>query len=184
MAADEVRGILRAYKQVMEASWPNLHPGMSVRAPRWIHASEDELRKELDDYLAEASQPNTRVRIFWKTGPALQFGGCNRPFAHDAGFAEPRDLIGLDDFDERLPWTRQASKYREDDEQVFYSAIPKLDIVERQGQSDGTTLWVRAGKTPILAAGGEVLGILGMYEILDADVGRKLFAERLTGTKP
>ena len=178
MGAEQVRAILMAYKQVMEASWPSLHPEMAAVAAHWSDADENALRAELAGYLREASSPTTRVRIFWKLMPGFVFGGCNLPFAHDAGFPDANALVGIDDFDPRLPWTQQAAKYREDDEQVFYTRQPKLDIVERQRQSDAT-IWVRAGKAPIRSAGGEVLGILGMYEILDSDVGRRLFAERL-----
>jgi hypothetical protein len=178
MSAEESRAILMAYKRVMEASWPNLHPAMTARSSGWAHAVDAELRAELADYLREASRPDFRVRIFWKVGTGFAFGGCNAAFARDAGFTDPAEVVGLDDFDERLPWTRQASKYREDDEQVFYSGTPKLDIIERQSQTE-STLWVRAGKAPIQTAHGSILGILGMYEILDSDVGRKLYAERL-----
>ena len=38
---------------------------------------------------------------------------------------------------------------------------------------------MRAGKAPIQTADETILGILGMYEILESDVGRKLYAERL-----
>jgi hypothetical protein len=178
MSAEETRAILMAYKRVMEASWPSLHPAMSARSSAWAAIGETPLQAELAEYLRDASHPDFRVRIFWKTGAGFVFGGCNAAFARDAGFADPAELVGLDDFDERLPWTRQASKYREDDEQVFYSGTPKLDIIERQSQT-GSTLWVRAGKAPIQTAHGAILGILGMYEILDGDVGRKLYAERL-----
>jgi hypothetical protein len=178
MPAEEIRAILTAYRQVMQASWPSLHPEMETALSRWAEASEEELRAELAHYVKEASQPATRVRLFWKLGPGFVFGGCNLPFAHDAGFTSPEALVGLDDFDERLPWTRQAAKYREDDADVFYAGKPKLDIVERQRQSEGT-IWVRAGKAPIRSPDGEILGIFGMYEILDSEVGRKLFAERI-----
>jgi hypothetical protein len=178
MGAEQFRAILMAYKRVMEASWPSLHPEMAAAAGHWAHADENALRAELAGYLREASSPTTRVRIFWKLAPGFVFGGCNLPFAHDAGFPDANAVVGIDDFDARLPWTRQAAKYREDDEQVFYTGQPKLDIVERQRQSDGT-IWVRAGKAPIRAASGEVLGILGMYEVVDSDVGRRMFAERL-----
>ena len=53
----------------------------------------------------------------------------------------------------------------------------KLDILERQQSTTGIT-WVRAGKTPMRKANGEIIGIFGMYELLDAETGRKLFAAR------
>ena len=63
------------------------------------------------------------------------------------------------------------------DETVVGSGTPKLDILERQQSSDGIT-WVRAGKAPIRKATGEVIGIFGMYELLDSEAGRKMYADR------
>jgi hypothetical protein len=175
--AEALRAVLAAYRTVMEASWPALHPTMAAAAQRWPAASAESLEAELSDYLrASADSPNA-VRVFWKLGTDFRFGGCNDLFARDAGMARAADLIGLDDFDRRLPWGHQAAKYRLDDEAVFKSGEAKLDILERQQSSTGIT-WVRAGKAPIRHASGEVLGILGMYELLDAERGRRAFAER------
>ncbi len=129
---DDLRAILAAYKTVMDASWPTLHPAMAERVKRWPSASQTDLEAE---------------------------------------------LVGLDDFDRRLPWGHQAAKYRLDDEAVFASGSAKLDILERQQSATGIT-WVRAGNAPIRQPTGDVIGIFGMYELLDAEAGRKLFAER------
>lgn len=177
VAAEEPAAILAAYKRVMDASWPGLHPGMAEHAKRWPMAGEGELKAELAAYLQDASRPDCPVRIFWKLGDKFVFGGCNAHFARDAGMAAAADLIGLDDFDRKLPWVLQAAKYRADDEQVYHGGVAKLDILERQKPIAGIT-WVRAGKAPIRTAAGAVIGVLGMYEVLDPDTGRKLFAER------
>ena len=179
MGAEHVRAVLAAYKVVMEASWPTLHPTLAQRSRNWPAASEAELQSELEQYLRESSQVGGRVRIFWKFGDKFLFGGCNLLFARDAGLSSPADLLGIDDFDEKLPWVRQAPKYRADDEQVYRSGQPKLDIIERQGQAEGSHHWLRVGKTPIRNAEGGVIGILGMYEVLENDVARRLYAERL-----
>lgn len=161
----------------MDASWPVLHPTMAERAKRWATASYADLDAELGDYLRESARSDQHVRVFWKVGPQFKFAGCNQLFASDAGFPSPAELIGLDDFDRRLPWGHQAAKYRLDDEAVFTSGSPRLDILERQQSSTGIT-WVRAGKAPIRKPAGAVIGIFGMYELLDAEAGRKLYAER------
>lgn len=176
-SADDLRAVLAAYLTVMEASWPQLHPTMAERAKRWSLAKQDELENELAEYLQTSAQSDQHVRVFWKVRPQFKFAGCNQLFANDAGFASPADLVGLDDFDRRLPWGHQAAKYRLDDESVAKSGTPKLDILERQQSSTGIT-WVRAGKAPIRKVSGEIIGILGMYELLDAETGRKLFAAR------
>jgi hypothetical protein len=175
--ADVLRAILAAYKVVMEASWPGLHPAMAERASRWPSASQATLAAELADYLQASARAEQHVRVFWKLGTGFKFGGCNDLFARDAGMNRPEELVGTDDFDRRLPWGHQAAKYRQDDEAVFKSGTAKLDILERQQSTTGIT-WVRAGKTPIRKASGEVIGIFGMYELLDAETGRKAFAAR------
>ena len=182
MAPGATRAILRAYREVMTASWPDLHPDIAERSKRWAQASESELNLELERYLREASLPGCKVRIFWKLGPELRFGGCNELFAEDAGIPAAA-LVGLDDYDKRLPWFAQAAKYRTDDEEVFHSGRAKLDILERQRSSTGI-IWVRAGKAPIRTEEGTILGILGMYEVLDSAMGRRLFTERTHRSSP
>ena len=172
--ADQIRAVLSAYQRVMAASWPTLHPDMAERSQHWATATAEALEAELQGYVREASDPACKVRVFWKMGPAFTFAGCNEHFAHDAGMSTA-ELLGKDDFDPKLPWVHQAAKYRVDDEAVFKSGIPKLDIIERQRGSTGTITWVRAGKAPIRTP-REVIGILGMYELLDDVTGRGLFS--------
>ncbi|HEV8265727.1 MAG TPA: PAS domain-containing protein [Gemmatimonadales bacterium] len=160
----------------MMASWPALHPEMAQRSQHWASANAESLEAELAGYVEQASDPSCTVRVFWKLGPRFLFAGCNEHFARDAGM--PRaELLGRDDFDTKLPWSRQAAKYRSDDEAVFASGAPKLDIIERQRGTTGAITWVRAGKAPIRTSQGTI-GILGMYELLDDATGRRLFAEQ------
>ena len=179
-SAEELRAILKAYQQVAAASWPDLNPSMKTRAAHWATASATELRSELDGYLREVAPPRSNVRVMWKLGPKYQFAGCNETFAKDAGLA-PSALLGADDFDKRLPWRHQAAKYRRDDEGVVKSGKASLDIIERQESTNGETSWVRAGKAPITLADGTTVGVLAMYEIVDAATGRTLFMQSMKG---
>lgn len=181
MTAEQARGILTAYQQVITASWPDLHPEMAAHAPNWSSANAEALERELLGYVRAASSPDSRVRIFWKLLPAYTFGGCNEHFAHDAGLSSA-EMQGIDDFDRRLPWVFQAAKYRADDEAVVRSGHSKLNIVERQRGATGTTTWVRVGKTPIRTSTG-VIGVFGAYQVLDPKTGRRLFVEKPLGTK-
>jgi hypothetical protein len=174
--ASELRAILSAYKQCMEASWRHLHPAMFGRERQWATASESELTQELTGYLNQASAPGCKVRVFWKLLPGFTFGGCNAGFARDAGLRTASEIVGLDDYSNRLPWSMQAAKYRIDDQNVVSRGLPMLDIIERQQQSTGVS-WMRAGKAPIKTADGKVIGLFGMYEPLDGDTGGKLFIE-------
>ncbi len=182
-SAEDLGAILAAYHQVKKASWPHLHPMMEERAARWPSAGEAELRAELDGYLKETGVPGCSVRVFWKLGPKFVFGGANERFAADAGLPLA-ELVGSDDFDPRLPWRAQAAKYRADDKEVFESGAAKLDILERQTSGAGTVIWVRVGKTAIRKAGGEVIGVLGMYELLDDESAKKIFLDRARAGPP
>jgi len=175
MTADELKGILTAYQQVITASWPELHPDITACSALWSSASADALERELQGYIREASSSTVVVRIFWKLLPDYRFGGCNEHFASDAGLSSAT-MVGLDDFDRRLPWVLQAAKYRADDEAVVRSGHAKLNIVERQRGATGGITWVRVGKAPIRTPKG-VIGVLGAYELLDAKTGRRLFTE-------
>lgn len=179
VGANELRAVLTAYKQVMDASWPTLHQSMATRCLKWASASESELKQELAGYVADASGPRCRVRLFWKFTPGFVFGGCNALFARDAGVLSPADVLGTDDSHPQFPWRNQAAKYRADDQAVVSRGVPMLDIVERQQSASGAITWVRVGKTPIRVAGGNVIGVFGMYEVLDPEIGQKLFVERL-----
>jgi hypothetical protein len=175
-AAERTRAVLEAYQQVMAASWPDLHPDMARRASGWAVASAESLSDELEGYVRAASAPDCPVRVFWKLTPDYKFGGCNEHFARDAGMTSAA-LVGTDDFDRRLPWVHQAAKYRADDESIVKAGRARLDIIERQKSSTGSITWVRVGKAPIKTASA-VIGILGMYELLDQETGRRLFAKQ------
>jgi PAS domain-containing protein len=176
MAIEQVRAVLEAYLRVAGHSWPELHPAMAQRSARWPTAAEPVLSAELADYLRETQ--GSEVRVFWKLGPQFAFAGANDAFARDAGFAAAAEVVGLDDFDPRLPWRHQAAKYRADDKRVYASGEATLDAVERHEAPDGSVVWVRVSKAPV-TVDGQTVGIFGMYQIVDGETGRRLFAEQL-----
>lgn len=149
---------------------------MEQRAAHWAAADAAALRAELDGYLKETAAPGCAVRVFWKLGPKFLFAGVNSHFAKDAGLAAS-ELMGTDDFDARLPWAAQAAKYRADDKEVFDSGKPKLDILERQTSPTAAVVWVHVGKAPIKSGMG-VIGVFGMYELVDDKTAQKLFFQR------
>ena len=113
------------------------------------------------------------ARVFWKD-KNLVYLGCNTVFARDAGFADPKDIIGKDD--SQMGWRDQAEKYRRDDRQVIESGISKLLIEEPQTTPGGDTITLLSSKLPLRGSKGEISGVLGMY--LDITV-RKRTEERL-----
>jgi len=100
------------------------------------------------------------VRVFWKD-KNLVYLGCNAVFARDAGFADPKDIIGKDDY--QMGWRDQAEKYRGDDRQVIESGCSKLLIEEPQTTPAGNTITLLSSKIPLRGSKGEISGVLGTY---------------------
>ena len=99
--------------------------------------------------------------VFWKD-KELRFQGCNRIFANVAGLKSPKDLIGKTDFD--MPWKEHGDAYRDDDLGVMNSRKARLDLEERNVNSDGVESWVLTSKVPVLNKHAEVVAVLGMFE--------------------
>ncbi|MCF8373608.1 MAG: PAS domain S-box protein [Bacteroidales bacterium] len=130
--------------------------------------AEIELRKSKQ--ILEGIMNSIPVRVFWKD-KNLVYLGCNLAFAQDAGFSDPKDIIGKDDF--QMIWQSQAELYRSDDLEVIKSGIPKLNIEEPQTTPDGSTITLLTSKSPLLNSNGEVTGVLGTY----MDISERKMAE-------
>jgi PAS domain S-box-containing protein len=113
------------------------------------------------------------VRVFWKD-KNLIYLGCNAAFVRDAGFADPKDIIGKDDY--QMGWRDRAEMYRGDDRQVIESGAPKLLIEEPLTTPDGKTITLLTSKIPLRNSQGEVSGVLGAY--VDITERKRLEAER------
>ena len=100
------------------------------------------------------------ARVFWKDRN-LTYLGCNTVFARDAGFADPKDIIGKND--NQMVWREQAEAYRADDRQVITSGQSKLVYEETQTTPEGKTITMLSSKLPLRDAKGEVIGVLGTY---------------------
>ena len=117
------------------------------------------------------------VRVFWKD-KNLVYLGCNAAFARDAGFADPKDIIGKDDY--QLAWRAQADLYRDDDRQVIESGCAKLLVEEPQTNPQGNAFTLLTSKIPLRDSQGEISGVLGSYlDITD----RKLAVEKIIKAK-
>lgn len=117
------------------------------------------------------------MRVFWKD-KNLVYLGCNAAFARDAGFANPKDLIGKDDY--QMAWRDQAELYRGDDRQVIESGNSKLLIEVPSTTPDGKTTTILTSKVPLLNSKGEIIGALGTYMDIS---GRKRAEESLRETE-
>jgi PAS domain S-box-containing protein len=100
------------------------------------------------------------VRVFWKDRN-LVYLGCNTEFARDAGFADPKDLVGKDDH--QMVWRNQAERYQGDDRQVIDSGRAKMLVEEPQTTPAGAIITLLTSKIPLRGATGEIEGVLGTY---------------------
>ncbi|HEX7518228.1 MAG TPA: PAS domain S-box protein, partial [Chthoniobacterales bacterium] len=123
------------------------------------------------------------ARVFWKD-KNLVYLGCNAAFARDAGFADPKDIIGKDDY--QMGWRDRAELYRGDDRQVIESGCSKLLIEEPLTTPEGNTLTILTSKIPLRSSEGEISGVLGTFmditERKEAEAAlseSKRFAERI-----
>lgn len=125
-------------------------------------------RKRAENELRDSKQmlqlilDNIPQRIFWKDINS-SYLGCNKNFANDAGFANPSELIGLNDYD--MPWkTAEAEYYRSVDKAVMTKDEPIYKIIEPQTHHDGNIAWLETNKVPLHDENGNVVGMLGTYE--------------------
>lgn len=115
------------------------------------------------------------IRVFWKDRD-LNYLGCNRLFAHDAGLDSPAEILGKDDFS--MGWAEQAELYRADDRRVMESGEAKLNYEEPQDGPDGKKLWLRTNKIPLRDERGTIIGVMGTYEDITAQKELELDLER------
>ena len=120
--------------------------------------AEEELRDS--KMMIEKIINSVPARIFWKD-KNLVYLGCNEIFARDAGFTNPQELIGKDDY--QMGWKDQAELYRRDDQIVIESGRPKLSIEESQTTPDGNTITLLTSKIPMRDSQDEITGVLGTY---------------------
>jgi two-component system, cell cycle sensor histidine kinase and response regulator CckA len=98
--------------------------------------------------------------VFWKNRDLL-FVGCNKTFARDAGYEDPKDLIGKSDY--QMSWKDQAERYRENDREVIESGQEKLLIEEPHTSANGQTVTLLTSKVPLCDDSGQVSGVLGTF---------------------
>lgn len=121
------------------------------------------------------------IRIFWKD-KELKYLGCNKVFAQDAGFSDPEQMIGKNDYD--MTWRDQAQLYRSDDLRVMKMGESTLGYIEPQTTPDGKQIWLRTSKIPLIdEKTGDVFGILGMYDDVTSQfLDQERLRYALTGT--
>ncbi|MFT3846988.1 MAG: PAS domain S-box protein [Lacibacter sp.] len=133
----------------------------------WYGFISDITNKKVVEEQLHVSQEITRtiidtvpVRVFWKDRNSV-YMGCNEMFANDAGFHNPDEVIGKDDFG--MGWHVHAELYRNVDRLVIESGVPQLNIEEQVQLPDGSQLSILTSKTPLRDSKNEIIGVLGAY---------------------
>ncbi|HZR78577.1 MAG TPA: PAS domain S-box protein, partial [Chthoniobacterales bacterium] len=113
------------------------------------------------------------ISVFWKD-ENLNYLGGNRQFAQDAGFNDPKDIIGKNDY--QMGWRDNADLYRRDDREVIESGCAKLLIEEPQTTPEGNIITLLTSKVPLRDSKGEISGVIGAY--LDITERKRMEAQR------
>lgn len=140
-----------------------------------VHDISARKKADMDSYNSQQMLrlvlDNIPQRVFWKDRN-LNYLGCNRACALDAGMPGPDEMIGKNDFD--LSWKENAEIYQKDDKHVMETAESKINYEEYIRKFDGSIRWVNTNKVPLHDKTGKVIGVLGTYE----DITDKKDAER------
>ena len=110
--------------------------------------------------ILEAVLNTIPVRVFWKDKKSV-FLGCNLPFARDAGFGSPEEVIGRDDY--AMGWTDEAACFQADDLAVIESGIAKIQYEESLTTRSGKKIRLLTSKVPLKDASANIIGVLGTY---------------------
>lgn len=150
----------KSYAWYMLSMSPILAPDKSLSHWQAIITNIDQLKSVQSMF--QLVMDNIPISIFWKDSESIYLG-CNRMFLGDVGLTQPEELIGKSDYDN--PSTKEQSDFFVScDRRVMESGSPEYHIIEPQLRADGRKAWLDTSKVPLRDAGGEVIGVLGMYE--------------------
>jgi PAS domain S-box-containing protein len=95
------------------------------------------------------------------------------------GAATPDELLGKTDFD-FFP-KELAAKYYADEQAIFQSGQPRLEIEEPTVERTGTERWISTTRAPLRDAQGQIFGLVGMgREITERKRAEKALARERT----
>jgi diguanylate cyclase (GGDEF)-like protein/PAS domain S-box-containing protein len=101
------------------------------------------------------------LRVFWKDRDS-RYLGCNRRFAEDVGVEPNTAIVGKLDTD--LPWYQIAPALRVDDVSILEGARRRITVERQLTPAAGEPIWVETHKVPIQDSGGDIIGVLGIYD--------------------
>jgi len=141
-----------------------LIPGTQTSIGSFLDISD---RKRAEEALTDANRmlrlvlDTIPVRVFWKDTD-LRYLGCNRPFAEDAGFTHPEEVIGRDDF-EWIP-SDLATVFRKNDRVVMQTGEARLNVEKQCPHPKGGKRWLQTSKVPMRDSQEKIFGVLGTYQ--------------------
>ena len=118
-------------------------------------------------FLSELASPSELTGIFEHLGDISVFAKNrkyqltygNQHFFQRFGFTNDSQFVGKTDF--QLYPAPLAEKFRTDDEQVFSTGLPLLNIVELFLNQQGIPDWFITQKVPLFGSDGKVIGLMG-----------------------
>ncbi len=114
-------------------------------------AQERNLLRSLIDHAPDYIYVKDAQSRFLISNPAL---------ARTIGAATPDELLGKTDFD-FFP-QELAAKYYADEQAIFQSGQPVLELEEPAVDAAGNKIWVSTTKVPLSDAQGNIIGLVGM----------------------
>jgi len=132
----------------------------NIRDPFMENISPDSHFYRLFDYIPGVS--------FFAKDRSFRLVAANQQFVERFGFQSEADVIGKNDFDLFPP--QLAVNFRRDDEEVFFSGEPKLQIIELFFGRQGIPDWFITNKLPVRDKAGQVIGVMGTVQSYE---GRK-----------
>lgn len=100
-------------------------------------------------------------RIFWKDRDG-KYLGVNMAYARAFGLTDPNLILGRTAFD--FHTLEHAKAVRKDDIAIMESGQSLIDQEDAIQQFDGSMRWEVRSKVPLKDGGGNIVGILGIYE--------------------
>ncbi|QOY50973.1 PAS domain-containing hybrid sensor histidine kinase/response regulator [Candidatus Sulfurimonas baltica] len=124
-----------------------------------LNKSRSDLSNQLN--ITKTIIDSVPIRIFWKDKYGIYLG-ANQLFIDDAELNNESDIIGKSDFE--MTWRESAQQFIEDDADVVNSGVPRLNYEEVQPKEDGSAIYIRTSKVPLVDIDNNTLGILGIYD--------------------
>ncbi|NBD16406.1 MAG: PAS domain-containing protein [Cyanobacteria bacterium] len=103
---------------------------------------------------------NIPQQIFWKDRNQVYLG-CNRYFAEVAGFSDPAEVVGKNDYQLNRK-NSYVDSYRQWDRRVIEEGKAILDLEEPYYDANGTEGIMLTSKIPLIDDRGSIVGLVGI----------------------